>query len=180
MSIDRRRLLALTGGAAVENATGLVAAALDPRAALAAYATSLFGLIHAARHLGRPGNSAFFVLMAGEVYVQALASADRSPIRVEAASEKSVPAIAKLLSPAKRRRLGDLGFEVPGASSPNYWQDVEIDGPEKLVMAGGLAAAALVEVFDVGEADDVSAMVSIPRVRVLTLRASGYHSTIAS
>ncbi len=91
MSIDRRRVFALGGAATAETVAPLVTAvgALEARAALASYATSLFGLIHAARALGRPRDSAFFILDYPPAYIQALAVRDCSLIRVEPASDKS-------------------------------------------------------------------------------------------
>jgi hypothetical protein len=139
--------------------------ALGGRAGLAAYAASLFRRIHGARDLGRPGDSAYFVVVSGPVYVQALAKSDGSPIQFEAASEQTVPAIAEFLSPAKRHRLTELGFQAPGARSPNYCRELEINGPPDLVRAGTLAATVLMEVFGVGDSDVIYAHVNIPRPR---------------
>jgi hypothetical protein len=166
MSIDRRRMVALSGAATVETVTHLVTAAPVDRAALATYAASLFALIHAARALGRPRDSAFFILEHGSAYVQALAVRDGSLIRVEAASDKLIPAMAEVLSPTKRGRLIQLGFQPPDAS-PNHWQDLDIVGSADLRSAGTLAATVLTEVFGVSDADAVSALVNIPGVRQL-------------
>ena len=142
MTIDRRRMLELTGGAAVGSATRsiMALAGLDGQVALGAYAASLLGLIHGALDLGRPRNSPYFILHAGPVYVQALARSD-SPVQLEAVSERSDPAVAKYLSPAKLARLAELGFQAPGGRSPNHWRDLEIRQPKDLDRAGALAAS---------------------------------------
>jgi len=139
------------------------------RADLAAFATSLFGPIDGARSLGRPGDSAYFVLESGGAYVQALARWDGSNIRMEAASETSVPALAEVLTPEKRQRLSELGFQAPGPG-PNYWRDVEVGGSGELLAAGALAATVLWDVFDVGDAAAVEVKVNIPPARPLGFR----------
>jgi hypothetical protein len=167
MSIDRRRMLELTGGAAVGSATRsiLALAGLDGQAALGTYAASLLGLIHGARDLGRPRNSPHFILHAGPVYVQALARSDGSPIQLEAVSERSDPAVAKYLSPAKLARLAELGFQIPGGRSPNHWRDVEVRQSKDLDRAGALAATVLSEVFGVSDLDALGVIVNVPGAR---------------
>jgi hypothetical protein len=173
MSIDRRRLIALTGVAAAENATRFFAT-MDSQTALAAYAALLFGLIHEGRDLGRPGARPFFILESGLAYVQALAGDAGSPIRFEAVSAKSVPAMAAVLNPAKLRRLRELGFQSPvEGRSPNHWRDVDINEPGDFEQAGSVAAAVLTDVFDVKDAGAIDTFVRIPRLRVLKLRNSG-------
>ena len=89
-------------------------------------------------------------------------------------SAKSVPAVAEVLSPAKVRRLSELGFQAPAEGrSPNYWRDVEINEPGDLEPASRLAAAVLTDVFDVKDAGAVDTFVRIPRLRALRFRNSG-------
>ncbi len=166
-------MIALTGVAAAENATRLFTAT-DPQFALTAYATLLFGLIHESRDLGRPGARPFFVLESSLAYVQALAGDTGSPIRLEAVSAKSVPAMAAVLSPAKIRRLSELGFRTPvEGHSPNYWRGVEISEPGDLEHAGWLAATVLMDVFDVKDVGAIDTFVRIPGVRALRFRTTG-------
>jgi hypothetical protein len=131
----------------------------------------LFGLIDESRDLGRRGARPFFVLESGMAYVQALAGDAGAPIRFEAVSAKSVPSAADVLSPAKVRRLGELGFHAPAEGrSPNYWQDVEITEPRDLEAAGRLAAAVLMRVYNVVSADAVEARVNIPSIRSIRIK----------
>jgi hypothetical protein len=104
-------------------------------------------------------------------YVQALAGDAGTPIRLEAVSAKSVPAVAEMLSPARVRRLSELGFQAPvEGRSPNYWRVVEINKPRDLEQAGRLAAAVLTEVYNLNSADAAEAHVNIPRVRSLRIK----------
>lgn len=167
MSVNRRRVLELSGGAAIGSAVAAsrILGPLDGTTALGTLAAALMEWIHASRATGSPGESPYFIIDCGPVFVQALARPGQSMLQLEAVSGSIDPQIAAWLSPARRRRLHELGFQTPGARSPNYWQDLEVDRPCDIKMAGARLGKVLTEVFDVAENDRLNVTVVIPGTR---------------
>ena len=114
-----------------------------------AIASRFLKTIHKARNQAVPGDAPFCIFLSGDVYVQFLALPDSdSELLAEAVSARSVPEIARLLTPARERQLFEYGFEfVP--NSPNYARTVRIGGRGDVEFLARLSFRILRDVYGV-------------------------------
>jgi hypothetical protein len=106
--------------------------------------------IYEKRSAGRPGESAFCIFEAGNVYVQFRASLDADQLECEAVSTNFVPEIASILQAGGINVLRKLGFNEPEISS-NYSQTINIKGADDLNYAARLGFRVLKEAYLVAD-----------------------------
>ncbi len=121
--------------------------------------------IYEKRSAGRPGESAFCIFEAGNVYVQFLASWDADQLVCEAVSANFVPEIASILQAVGDNVLRKLGFNEPEISSNysqmtniknvdsrfNYSQTINIKNVDDLGFAARLGFRVLKEAYLVAD-----------------------------
>ena len=107
-------------------------------------------LIYRRRRDGSPRECAFCIFSFGSApgYVQFLAHFDAERLYCEAASTKSVPDIATVLTSKRDDLLRSFGFAGPGAST-NYSQRIDVRGTADLAYAARLAFHVMKQVYGI-------------------------------
>jgi hypothetical protein len=113
------------------------------------------------REAGAPGNNAWCIFEAGDIYAQFLAPWNAKLLVGEAASATSVPELAAILDTQAKGTLLRLGF-TPPAVSPNYSRTIIVESIEDLADAARLAFNVLRDVYRVADFARTSFSVKLP------------------
>jgi hypothetical protein len=113
------------------------------------------------RVAGAPGNNAWCIFEAGDIYVQFLAPWNAKLLVGEAVSATSVPELAGILDTQAKGTLLRLGF-TPPAVSPNYSRTIIVESIEDLADAARLAFNVLREVYRVADFARTTFKVKLP------------------
>jgi hypothetical protein len=113
------------------------------------------------REAGAPGNNAWCIFEAGDIYVQFLAPWNVKLLMGEAVSATSVPELAGILDARAKDTLLRLGFKPP-AASPNYSRTIIVESIEDLADAARLAFNVLREVYRVEDFARTTFTVKLP------------------
>jgi hypothetical protein len=113
------------------------------------------------REAGAPGNNAWCIFEAGDIYAQFLAPWNAKLLVGEAVSATSVPELASILDTQAKDTLLRLGF-TPPAASPNYARTIIVESIEDLADAARLAFDVLSDVYRVADFARTTFTVKLP------------------